>query len=212
MTEKLNSTFDYYYQGRDFYFGFEPLEGMQEIIKVLKPKGRIVALDLGCGEGRDSIFLAENGIKVLSIDVSRTGIKKLTDYALDHKLPITAKCIDLFSFDFSENSFDIIVARTLLDHLEYDKIELAVKIIKRSVRKRGFAFIEVFTEDDPGFTGSKEKASECAGLVKYYFKKGELKSMFNDFRIIKYQEKTYLDTSHGTPHYHGVAILIGQKS
>jgi len=41
------------------------------------PKG-ITALDLGCGEGRNTVYLASLGFKTYAADISESGIANLT--------------------------------------------------------------------------------------------------------------------------------------
>jgi hypothetical protein len=53
--------------------------------------------------------------------------------------------------------------------------------------------------------------SPFSNWIKHYFEKGELKQLFNDFEIEKYEEGSELDTNHGRPHMHGLALLIARK-
>ena len=52
-----------------------PSNFARDIVKNLK-KGSVL-IDLGCGNGRDSLFFAENGLNVIAIDMSEAAITKL---------------------------------------------------------------------------------------------------------------------------------------
>lgn len=76
------------------------------------PEGGL-ALDAGCGEGRNALFLAERGFEVRAFDVSEAGIGKLRRRAEERGLEIDAGVGGLDSLDF-DRSFDVIVAEGLL--------------------------------------------------------------------------------------------------
>ena len=66
------------YKKEKFYWG---LKADDILVKYLDkiPKGK--ALDIGAGEGRNSLFLAQNGFEVKAIDKIPDGLKKCEDLA-----------------------------------------------------------------------------------------------------------------------------------
>src|SRR5436305_12845369 len=63
-----------------FYYGLKPSEELELFLnETHSPGGE--ALDLGCGEGRNSLLLARYGYHVHAIDASSQGIQKLETYA-----------------------------------------------------------------------------------------------------------------------------------
>jgi SAM-dependent methyltransferase len=74
------------------------------------PPGR--ALDLGCGEGADALWLAERGWDVVAVDVSATALQRATDAALQRNL---LSHIDFQRHDLNETfphgTFDLISAQ-----------------------------------------------------------------------------------------------------
>jgi 2-polyprenyl-3-methyl-5-hydroxy-6-metoxy-1,4-benzoquinol methylase len=80
------SRFDLVYGNRQMAFGDEPEPELRKHIESDGRAGR--ALDLGCGDGRHTLYLARQGYNVTGLDISSVGINKL------QKL---AKCLNLYS-------------------------------------------------------------------------------------------------------------------
>ncbi|NNE79756.1 MAG: methyltransferase domain-containing protein [Silicimonas sp.] len=92
--------------------------------------GRV--LDVGCGQGRDAIFIARKGHCVVGVDISTNGIRDLKDVAARENLPIEGVVADIVSYR-PDGAFDVIlidrtlhmlarparlaVLKTMLDHV-----------------------------------------------------------------------------------------------
>ncbi len=203
------STFDEFYSKNDQYYGSHPSLYLEMLIQ----RDKLLlgdALDLGCGDGRNSVFLAQNGFSVTAVDKSHNAIESLSDVTRRYGLNIFAVCEDISFFSFPNNKYSLIVANTILDHLEENEGNRVIEMIKRSLVPGGVVFVSVFTINDPGYTGLSP-ASETSVFVKRYFKVDELKNMFLDFTLLRYHEEEALDLHHGNPHYHNIARLIARS-
>lgn len=70
-------------------------------------------LDVGCGQGRDALFVARLGHIVTAVDQSSTGIRQLQADAECEDLKVTAVVADIRDFEW-EGPFDVIIVdRTL---------------------------------------------------------------------------------------------------
>ncbi len=211
-------TFNGVYRQNDFYYGQMVRSEFADFVDRQDLTSQS-ALDLGCGEGRYALFLARRGCRVTAVDRSRTGLEKLAATARAEKLPVTPHLADMADFDFSGRTWDIIVAATLLDHLEEPVRSRIVRDIRSALKPGGFLYINVFTRDDPGYhreTGKCEKeppaaVSDTAGCMAYYYDRRELVNLFADWIIHHYRETVEPDHSHGRPHEHGWANLIAEK-
>ncbi|MDA3898031.1 MAG: class I SAM-dependent methyltransferase [Desulfobacteraceae bacterium] len=218
MKDAYIKKFDSVYRSIDSYYGFELRKEFTDFFQQQPITGKS-ALDLGCGEGRYALFMAQKGCRTIAVDRSEAGIEKLKKTTKTHNLPISAKVIDIEDFVFGENQFDIIVAATVLDHLS-EKLRLStIKGIKKALKPDGTLYINVFTVSDPGYIrrqkGPEESnaanISDTAECMEYYFDSNELKSLFCDFHILYYYEGIEPDLSHGNPHDHGWACLLAKK-
>lgn len=79
------------------------------------------ALDLACGMGRHSKYLASKGFNVDALDISSTAIKSLQ--GLKH---INAKEVDLDTYILEENKYDLIICTYFLQRSLFPQIEKAL--------------------------------------------------------------------------------------
>lgn len=201
--------FDYFYSKQKSYFGESPSDGLVAMLKEHNVNiGK--ALDIGAGEGRNSIYLAQLGFNVTSIEPTKDGSNKIIDKANKLNLKINVLNCDYLT-DNSKEKYDFIIAGTSLDHMEKEYLDKAIEKLKESLNLGGLVYIVVFTQDDPGYLKYLDNASECSNFIKHYFSKNELKEYFKEFDIIYYDEYIKPDNSHGKPHIHGKAKLIARK-
>lgn len=70
-------------------------------------------LDVGCGQGRDALFIARKGHRVVGLDISVNGIRDLKDAAAQEDLPIEGIVADIVTYK-PHGIFDVIlIDRTL---------------------------------------------------------------------------------------------------
>ncbi len=219
MKDRSIEKFNTVYGTKACYYGYDLRKEFTDYFadKALENK---TALDLGCGEGRYSLFLAQRGCRVHAVDRSAAGIAKLKKMAAAPPLPIDAAVMDIADFEFKPGGYDIIVAATVLDHLDQDLRQRTISNIISALKPSGILYTNVFTVSDPGFgvkmaaaaQKNRENVSDTAECMEYYFAENELKQVFSDLAVLYYYEGTEPDTSHGRPHDHGWACLLAQKA
>lgn len=130
--------YDKYYSTPDL-FG-DPYPELIEFFSRLEPKTNL--LDLGCGQGRNSIPLARLGYKVTGVDTSRVGIEQMLKKSYSENLQVTGQVGDIYSFDGFQD-FNIILLDSMFHFLKKDlkrETELIVKILKQ-IKKGGLICI-----------------------------------------------------------------------
>jgi tellurite methyltransferase len=204
------SDFDHIYAGTNgMFYGKEPSIDLVLFVNSESiPPGP--ALDLGCGDGRNSLYLARLGFDVTGIDISNTAIAKLRSEAGRQELELTTLVEDVRNHAYTESLYELIVGNTILDHLEREEEgnQLA-QAMENALLPDGYLFVTVHTTNDPGYRGESE--SNTAQHVKRYFKPGELRDLFHGVQILRYHEEWVLDRRHGPPHYHSIARLMARK-
>jgi tellurite methyltransferase len=106
---KIRTKWDERYKGEEFALGTDPSPYLAEnidLIKLLAPGKK--ALDIACGEGRNSIFLAREGFEVTGLDISKAGLEKALKWMERENLSIDFRIQDLEGYEFTE-TYDLII-------------------------------------------------------------------------------------------------------
>ncbi len=100
-----------HWQGRfsvpEYLFGTEPNVFLAAQKDLLPKRGR--ALAVSDGEGRNGVWLAEQGLDVLSTDFSPLAQAKARALAQARGVAITTELVDLARFDWPEAAFDVVI-------------------------------------------------------------------------------------------------------
>ena len=123
------ANYDKYYKTEELFGA--PYPELIDFFKGYEPKGKI--LDLGCGQGRDSIPLARLGYKITGIDNSKVGIDQMNSIAEKEGLNVTGLVDDIYSFN-NYQDFDIVLLDSIFHFEKRDikeETDLIIKIINR---------------------------------------------------------------------------------
>lgn len=129
-------------------------------------------LDVGCGSGSVSFYVASMGNKVVGIDISQKaiGICNETSKLLGLTNFTEFKVADCFSFK-SREKFDFIIVIEVLEHLEED--ERAIERFSELLNKNGKLFISVPSKNSPLFKlGISRNFDKEVGHLRRYSTKG----------------------------------------
>ncbi len=92
----------------DFVFGTEPNEFLRSQAHLLPRSGKVLAV--ADGEGRNGVWLAQQGLDVLSIDFSPAAQAKVRALAKKRNVALRIECVDVIAWDYPENEFDVVAA------------------------------------------------------------------------------------------------------
>jgi SAM-dependent methyltransferase len=147
-------------------------------------------LDLGCGNGRDSVYFFRKGLQVTALDFSQSGIN-----ILKSRFP-EIECItaDIREMDFQGDSYDVIYAHLSLQYFN-DKLTGEIFNSLHNVLKNGGLFFVKCKSTDDYLSGKGEKIGENMykrGHVRHFFSKEYMMEKLHRFRIISVRRTTSL--------------------
>lgn len=191
----------------------KPQEDMPELVKLFKKRGIKKVLDLGCGSGRHTVYLAKNGFDTYGFDVAPVGLKITKERLRQEKVKANLKLGSFFKkLPYKNNFFGAIVAVQAISHGRIENIRKLIKEIERILKPNSLIFIaftqrsavkdwrvgSIHTEKffgDDGVSMFEEKRKVLGpqtlvpiegtekGLIHYIFDKDAIKKEFKDFKI-----------------------------
>lgn len=100
----------------------------------LRP-GRV--LELGCGPGRNAIYLAEQGCEVDAVDVSDTAIRWARDRAVEAKAHANFVCSSVTNVPVETAAYDIVYDSGCLHHLPPHRRLGYLELVRRALKPTG---------------------------------------------------------------------------
>lgn len=153
-----------------------------------------LALDLACGLGVNSVFLAEKGLRVHSWDISTVAIHQLDKLAKNSKAEIQAQQRDVVAYPPKANLYDVIVVSHFLNRVLAPDIMSALK-------PGGILFYQTFCRDKVSEVGPKNP--------DYLLADNELLSLFNALKVRVYREEALVGRCDSG--WRNQAMLVAEK-
>ena len=140
------------------------------------------ALDLGCGRGRNSLYLNLLGFDVTAVDHNEESIDFLNRIIEKEKLSnISTGVYDINDATIGSQAgeFDLIVSTVVMMFLNRDRIPAIIENMQKNTKVGGYNLIvcAMSTEDYP-----------CPMPFSFTFKESELANYYQDWELVKYNE------------------------
>jgi len=176
-------------------FGTERSDPAQKAAELFKKQGSTKILELGGGQGRDTIFFAQNGFQVYVLDYCESGVETITQKAKESGVSksITAACHDVRKpLPFDDESFDACYSHMLYCMaLTTAELEFLSDEIRRVLKPNGLNIYTVRNTNDPHYrTGvhQGEEIYEIGGFVIHFFSKEKVEHLAKGFEILSVDE------------------------
>ena len=169
----------YQYQAQAYFaqaFGVDPSSFLLPLIKYLPPSARI--LDVGCGAGRDMLWLENRGFSCVGLDCSPA----LAELARWHT-GLQVIEADFEAFDFQGMDMDALLLIGALVHVPHERFQLIFSRILRALKPEGHVLLTM--------KQGQGVQTRSDGRVFYLWPKDDLMSIFEDCSLmcIKYFEQ-----------------------
>lgn len=123
---------------------FDPSRFAEFVLKYINHDE--IVLDIGCGNGRDSIFFACNGIKTIAVDQSEIAIKNLNEKRIED---LKAYVLDLKNLKSLDETINHAYCRFVLHAIPMEIENCVIEWVKNNIG--GYFFIEVRSDKDELF-------------------------------------------------------------
>jgi len=164
----------------------EPQQELIELVKSRKIKpGKVI--DIGCGEGFLSIYLASKGFDVLGIDLSERAIQYAKENAANRGVNVRFVAMDIADLSKLKEKFDFALEWGVMHHIMPPQRPQYVRDVANLLNQNGKYLSVCFNEQSPEFGGPGKKYRESPlGTKLYYSSQNELQELFKPhFYIIE---------------------------
>jgi SAM-dependent methyltransferase len=174
----------------EYAFGKDPNYFLASCKTLLPRSGRVLAI--ADGEGRNGVWLAEQGLDVLSIDFSPSAQKKARTLAAERHVNVAFQQVDVHTWDYPEAAFDVVVE--IFTQFS-SPAERALKWagMRRALKPGGLLIIQGYTPKQLEYgTGGPKQAENL-------YTRSMLEDDFRGYRdlnIVEEEREIYEGTSH----------------
>jgi len=181
---------------RPSMFGDSPSAAARRVAAIYSGAGATRILELGAGQGRDSLLLAEHGFKVTSVDYSESATEALDRKARALAAPgsITALCHDVRRpLPFADGSFEACYSHMLYSMaLTLPQLECLSAEIRRVLAPGALNTYTARHVGDPHFgTGTalgEGMYETTGGFIVRFFDRQTVERLAKGFRILDVEE------------------------
>ena len=173
ISQDSKTQWDQRYSRSTFIFGKTPAQFLAENYQYIPFEGSV--LDMGMGEGRNAVFLAQKGYKVTGVDISSVAVKKAYLLAQEFGVNIKGVVASLDEYKIPAHSYDAIICFYYVDRSLTERM-------KTWLKPGGIIIYEAFTVREKN---KKRNSPLEAGEV---LREQELLRLFPGMRVLKYEE------------------------
>lgn len=183
--------------GEEYLFGTSPNAFLASQQHLLKSGQR--ALAIADGEGRNGVWLAEQGLQVTAVDFSPVALDKARRLAASRRVEVTFVQADLATWAWQADSFDVIAA--IFIQFADPTLRAAIfRGIRRTLVPGGLLLLQGYRPEQIQYgTGGPPHAENM-------YTAAMLRNAFSDFEIITLTERDS-EITEGQGH-HGMSALV----
>jgi tellurite methyltransferase len=199
------AVYDERYSRPGLYWGTKPTGLAHDLVRIVRrlPRPPRTLIDLGSGEGRDSIYFARRGWRVLGVDISSVGVRKSKLRASHLGVRATFEVGDLRTYRF-DRRVDVVFSSGALNNIPS--------------RMRAARFEHFKANTSPGGINALN-----ADVAKPYippqttnpfaspFRSGELLGYYWDWQVLESAQVEFISTASGVPHRKAMDVVIARK-
>ncbi len=168
-TEEQREQWNQRFSNNQYLFGTEPnafLASQQHLLRAGQS-----ALAVADGEGRNGVWLAKLGLDVLSVDFSGVALEKARKLAAQNGVTLRTEMADLFSWDWGQERFDVVVAIFIQFAAPHERT-LLFSNMKKCLKPSGYLILQGYRPQQIEYkTGGPPQAENMytAAMLQEHF-------------------------------------------
>jgi tellurite methyltransferase len=203
---------------RQQWQGFEPLPGVAALGDTLVAGGGRRVLDLGCGLGRHTLYLAARGLSVVGIDNAPTALTECRRHLGQADLNAALAAADMLALPFRDHVFDAVIAALVVQHARRSQLAGIIADITRVLTDRGWLFLVIPTPRHRNWgrgtqiePGTWVDPTHPEGTTPHtYLEEGEVRTLLAGYEILSLHEVTFTESGERSRrHWHVTARRRG---
>ena len=197
--------YDERYSRPGLYWGTKPTLLAREVVRIMRalPHSPRTLIDLGCGEGRDSIFFARRGYRVLGVDISSVGVRKAENRASRLGVDVRFQVGDIRTYRLNHR-MDVVFSSGTLNNIPRRIRAARFEHFKASTKPGG---INAMNADVPKPYIPPQTTNPSASP----YRSGELLGYYWDWEILDAGQGEFISTSGGIPHRKAMDVVVARK-
>ncbi|MGE7690963.1 SAM-dependent methyltransferase [Lysinibacillus sp. NPDC097214] len=145
-------------------------------------------LELGCGAGRNAIYLAKQGCSVVGVDLSNKALQWAQKRVDEANISVELICANIFELNLQEESFDFIYDSGCFHHIAPHRRVTYIEMIHKLLKPNGYFALCTFEEH--GVYGGSAILDEEVYIKRTLegglgYTKNQLKEVFQTFEEIE---------------------------
>jgi len=191
-------TWDARFSSDEYIFGTEPNVWLAQHADLLKPGMRVLAI--ADGEGRNSVWMAKQGLQVDAFDISPVGVEKAKKLAQQQGVEVNFSIHGVEDYPWTTGDYDAVVA-IFIQFADPDTRSTLFKRMKSALKPDGVILLQGYTPKQLEYkTGGPPNLS-------HLYTEDLLQEAFSDLDVSELLAYEQVLTE-GTQH-HGQSALIG---
>lgn len=201
-----DSPYDSQYAKDEYYWGLKHSALAEQVVGLMTEVAgeKKQLLDIGSGEGRDSVYFARSGFIVDALELSLHGIEKCKQYSAALACKVNNICANLIGYELT-SFYHVIYSMGALQFLPPALRQRHFDKYKQATYPGGLNAHLVFVEKPFIKTAPDWEKDE------FFYRSGELAGYYHDWEILYSEEQVFECTSADIPHRHAVCCIIARK-